>query len=280
MNRYFPVAILLTSFSSFSGLTVAIAKERVSLDYQNVSESLDIVEKTLKAAETNPIGYNSELDRLVENNVRALRDASSHNSSDFVNQELNAIAQASLVTAVLEGELKIETTPPPEPTPEPIQGVAKATIAIVKEFEGFRSSAYLDTDGTPVIGYGQSKINGRKVRLGDRTTETAAHAALVAELEIIQKEILSTVKVDLNDNQLGAVASLSFNTGVNAIKRSTLVRKLNQEDYSGAANEFLRWNKADVRGMRVVMNGLSRRRARERELFLTPVDSQVSDRSL
>lgn len=264
MNRYFPVAILLTSFSSFGGLTVAIAKDRVSLDYQNVSESLDIVEQTLKATETDLIGYNSELDRLVQSNV---------------NRELNAIAQASLVTAVLEGELKIETTPPPEPTPEPaVQGVASATIAIVKEFEGFRSSAYLDTDGTPVIGYGQSRINGRKVRLGDRTTETAAHTALVAELEIIQKEILSTVKVDLNDNQLGAVASLSFNTGVNAIKRSTLLRKLNQKDYSGAANEFLRWNKADVRGMRVVMNGLSRRRARERELFLTPVDSQIGDR--
>ena len=265
MNRYFPVAILLTGFSSFGGLTVAIANEQVSLDYQNVSEGLDIVKQTLKAAETDPIGYNSELNRLVESNV---------------NKELNAIAQASLVTAVLEGELKIETTPPPEPTPEPIQEVSEATIAIVKEFEGFRSSAYLDTDGTPVIGYGQSRINGRKVRLGDRITETAAHTALITDLEVIQKEILSTVKVDLNDNQLGAVASLSFNTGVNAIKRSTLVRKLNQEDYSGAANEFLRWNKADVGGRRVVLNGLSRRRARERELFLAPVDLQVSDRYL
>ncbi len=264
MNKFFHVAILLTSFSSFGGLTVAIANEQVSLDYENDVTDSSIVDRGLKAFEADSIGFDSDLSLLVDSNVH---------------RELNAIAQTSLVTAVLDGKLKSKTAA--KPTTEPtIEAVSETTIAIVKEFEGFRSSAYLDTDGTPVIGYGQSKINGRKVRLGDRISETAAHTALIAELEIIQKEILSTVKVDLNDRQLGAVTSLSFNTGVNAIKKSTLVRKLNQKDYSGAANEFLRWNKADVRGRRVVMNGLSRRRARERELFLTPVDSVVSDRYL
>lgn len=265
MNKYFHAAILLASFSSFGGLTVAIANERVSLDYENrVSNDLNTVEEALKANEIKSIGDNFDLSLLVDGNVH---------------QELNAIVQTSLVTAVLDGKLKTKTAL--KPTPEPtVKAVSEVTIALVKEFEGFRSNAYLDTDGTPVIGYGQSKINGRKVRLGDRISQTAAHTALVAELEIVQKEILSTVKVNLNDHQLGAITSLSFNTGVNAIKKSTLVRKLNQKDYSGAANEFLRWNKADVWGRRVVMNGLSRRRARERELFLTPVEIVVSDRFL
>ena len=258
MNKFFHVAILLTSFSSFGGLTVAIAKEQVSLDYENnVSDSSNAVVRSLKASEAELIGYNADLALLVDSNIH---------------QELNEIAQTSLVTAVLDGKLKTKTAA--KPTPEPtVKTVPETTIAIVKEFEGFRSSAYLDTDGTPVIGYGQSTINGRKVRIGDRISDTAAHVALETELETIQKEILSTVQVDLNDNQLGAITSLSFNTGVHAIQKSTLVRRLNQKDYSGAANEFLRWDKADVWGRRVKMNGLSRRRARERELFLTPVDS-------
>lgn len=266
VNKFFHVAILLTSFSSFGGLTVAIANEQVFLDYENnVLDSSNAVEP-VKASEANLIGYNPDLSQLVAQNVH---------------QELNTIAQTSLVTAVLDGELKTEA--PPKPTVKAVSEstvVSEATIAIVKEFEGFRSSAYLDTDGTPVIGYGQSRINGRKVRLGDRITDTAAHIALETELATIQKEILSTVKVDLNDNQLGAITSLSFNTGVYGIKKSTLVRKLNQKDYSGAANEFLRWDKADLQGRRVKMNGLSRRRAKERQLFLTPVEPVISDRNL
>ena len=254
MNKFFHLAILLTSISSFGGLTVAIANERVSLDYENNAlDSSNLVEPE-KVSETEPILDDFNLSLSVESKIA----------------QFDERAQTSLIKEILNGDFNIEAPS--------IKAVPEATIAIVKEFEGFRSSAYLDTDGTPVIGYGQSKINGRKVRLGDRISDTAAHVALETELATIQQEILSTVKVDLNDHQLGAVTSLSFNTGVHAIKKSTLVRKLNQQDYTGAANEFLRWDKANVRGQRVRMNGLSRRRARERELFLTPVDS-VSDLS-
>ena len=260
MNKYLPVVILLTSISSFGGLTVAIAKEQVSLDHEPKPLNSSKVEPNFSSSATEVINENSELSQAVAQNVH---------------QELNEIAQESLVNAVLEGKLQTKTAPKP-----PEKAVSETTIAIVKEFEGFRSSAYLDTDGTPVIGYGQSRIQGRKVRLGDSISDSAAHAALTAELETIQTEILATVKVDLNSNQLGALASLSFNTGVHAIKKSTLVRKLNQKDYSGAANEFLRWNKADLGGRRVRLEGLSRRRSRERQLFLTPVDSPANSQTV
>ena len=42
------------------------------------------------------------------------------------------------------------------------------TVTLVKELEGFRSYAYIDSDGTTVIGYGMSVIEGKKVKLGDR----------------------------------------------------------------------------------------------------------------
>lgn len=146
--------------------------------------------------------------------------------------------------------------------------VPLAAIALVKEFEGFESHAYIDTDGTPVIGYGLSKIEGISVKIGDRISTEKADAALNAQLQEIQRQLNKSIKVDLNEEQLSALASLSFNVGVNFIQDSTLVRKLNAGDFEGAANEFLRWDQANVGGRLVQMPGLTRRRQAERNLFL------------
>jgi len=147
----------------------------------------------------------------------------------------------------------------------PIPTVA---INLVKEFEGFKNQAYIDTDGTPVIGYGLSKIAGQSVQLGDQISVEQAEQALKHQMEVIQDELQTVIKVKLSDRQLSAIASLAFNAGVNSIKDSTLVRKINTQDYDGAANEFLRWDKANVRGSLVQLPGLSRRRQAERQLFL------------
>ncbi|MEO1671490.1 MAG: lysozyme [Cyanobacteria bacterium J06631_2] len=155
----------------------------------------------------------------------------------------------------------IEQKPRQEPIPE-------MAINIIKEFEGFKDYAYIDTDGTPVIGYGLSKIHGNPVQIGDRISPSQADAALNAHLREIQQELAQVVKVELSEPQLSALASISFNVGVGAIKSSTLLRKINAQDYAGAANEFLRWDKANMRGRLVQLPGLSRRRAAERSLFL------------
>lgn len=157
------------------------------------------------------------------------------------------------------------STTPSHAQPQPIP---KKAIELIKEFEGFAEFAYIDTDGTPVIGYGLSRIKGKSVKMGDRISATQADVALKEELRKIQQQLKSKVTVELNDSQLSALASLSFNTGVNSIAESTLLRKLNAGDYNGAANEFLRWDKANVRGKLVRLPGLTRRRQAERQLFL------------
>lgn len=157
------------------------------------------------------------------------------------------------------------TKTPQELQPKPISATA---INLIKEFEGFESQAYIDTDGTPVIGYGLSKISGEAVQLGDHISPKQADAALNTQLQEIHQELDRAVKVELSDRQLSALASLSFNVGVNAIENSTLIKKLNTGDYTGAANEFLRWDKANIRGRLVQMPGLTRRRQAERQLFL------------
>ena len=164
-------------------------------------------------------------------------------------------------------DLNIETATnsisPPEPPP-----VSDIAINLIKEFEGFESQAYIDTDGTPVIGYGLSKIAGKPVRLGDRISPERADAALKSHLLEINQELAKIVKVKLDEHQKSALASIAFNVGINGIKNSTLIKKINNHDFAGAANEFLRWDKANMRGRLVQLPGLTRRRSAERQLFL------------
>ncbi|MGB5632959.1 MAG: lysozyme [Waterburya sp.] len=170
----------------------------------------------------------------------------------------------SLAINLRNSEIDIAPTPV-KPQPKPVSDIA---INLIKEFEGFKDYAYIDTDGTPVIGYGLSRIAGKPVRIGDRISPTEADTALNNHLEEIHRELDQMVKVSLSEQQLSALASISFNVGINSIKKSTLVKKINEEDYAGAANEFLRWDKANLGGRLVQMPGLTRRRYAERQLFL------------
>jgi lysozyme len=71
------------------------------------------------------------------------------------------------------------------------------------------------------------------------------------------------VLVDLSAPQMAALASLAYNIGINAFRASTLLRKLNAGDTSGAAREFDKWTRGGGR----VLPGLVKRRADERRLF-------------
>lgn len=144
------------------------------------------------------------------------------------------------------------------------------TLNLVKQFEGFSSQAYQDTDGTIVIGHGMPEIKGKEVKMGDRISSAQAETALKQELQKIQQEILSMVKVDLTSNQLSSLVSFSFNIGTKYLADSTLLTKINAGDHDGAANEFIRWNKAHLSGELVPMAGLTRRRTTEKQLFLAP----------
>ena len=155
--------------------------------------------------------------------------------------------------------------------------VLASTIDLVRQHEGFRSYAYIDTSGLPVIGYGQTRINGQTVRMGQYITKAQADVALAEELYHIQRLVLSHVKVELTPHQLGALTSLVYNAGTRVIRQSTLSRKLNAGDYKGAAQEFTRWNKANQGGILVAMPGLTKRRIAEKNLFLTPYTSISSN---
>lgn len=133
----------------------------------------------------------------------------------------------------------------------------------LKRWEGCRLTAYKDIGGIWTIGYGST---GSNVFPGLTITQAEADRLLDQDLVRFEKTVNENVRVPINQNQYDALVSLSYNIGTTAFSRSTVLRRLNEGDYEGAADAILWWNK--VKGK--VIKGLVNRRKAERELFLTP----------
>ena len=133
-------------------------------------------------------------------------------------------------------------------------------IGLLVHFEGFRDKAYRDSAGVWTIGYGSTK----GVHAGQRITRDQAAIRLADDVAKAEADVSLLVNVPLTQGQFDALVSFVYNLGAGALARSTLIRRLNSGDYSGAADEFMKWVKAGGRRLQ----GLVRRRAAERALFL------------
>ncbi len=126
----------------------------------------------------------------------------------------------------------------------------------------FNRTPYQDAAGFWTIGYGHKLKGGEWY---DAIDEAKATSLLAADVRDAEDAVNSLVSVDLNQSEFDALVSFTFNVGSGALRRSTLLAKLNADDAAGAAAEFARWNKAGGR-VDVV---LAERREREAELFNT-----------
>lgn len=139
-------------------------------------------------------------------------------------------------------------------------------IALIKQFEGCKLTAYQDSVGVWTIGYGWTQpVDGKPIRAGMTIKQETAERLLKTGLLSYESDVSRLVKVGLTQWQFDALVSFTYNLGARSLSTSTLLRKLNAGDYAGAADEFLRWNKAGGK----VLNGLTRRREAERALFLS-----------
>ncbi|HAV1453484.1 TPA: lysozyme [Enterobacter hormaechei subsp. steigerwaltii] len=139
-------------------------------------------------------------------------------------------------------------------------------IALIKEFEGCKLTAYQDSVGVWTIGYGWTQpVDGKPIRAGMTIKQETAERLLKTGLVSYESDVSRLVKVSLTQGQFDALVSFTYNLGARSLSTSTLLRKLNAGDYATAADEFLRWNKAGGK----VLNGLTRRREAERALFLS-----------
>jgi lysozyme len=157
--------------------------------------------------------------------------------------------------------------------------ISEAGIQLIKSFEGCHNSPYKCPATLWTIGYGRV-LYPDQARL--KTDERASYplrsehnrlwnadeidALLEADLDRFSAGVrrLCPAAVD-SQCRLDALVSFAFNVGLGNLQSSTLRMKFNRADYSGAAEEFLKWNKAGGK----VLNGLVRRREAERALFLS-----------
>lgn len=139
--------------------------------------------------------------------------------------------------------------------------VSNNGINLVKRFEGLELKAYRDSVGILTIGYGHTLA----VKAADMITGAQADAFLREDLQVAELIVNTNVKVKLTQGQFDALVSFVFNLGSGNFVKSTLIKKLNAGDYAGAADEFRKWVNAGGKKL----PGLVKRRAAEREVFLT-----------
>jgi lysozyme len=143
-----------------------------------------------------------------------------------------------------------------------------AGIELVKSFEGLKLTSYLCPAGVPTIGYGTTRINNRRVTLGTTITMVQAEEYLRADLNVFANGARNLLRVPLNENQFSALVSFAYNVGLSALRRSTLLKIVNSNPNDGRIRlEFLKWNRANG----VVLNGLTRRRTAEANLYFNKI---------
>ncbi len=150
--------------------------------------------------------------------------------------------------------------------------VPQAAIDLAKRFEGFhrvpradpgRAHPYVCPAGYWTIGYGH--LCDPKHR---PIMEAEAESYLAADLKTALNATLRYCPVLATEpeERLAAIVDFTFNLGAGRLQTSTLRRRINQRDWSGAATELRRW----VYGGGKVLAGLVARR--EAEVMLVAAD--------
>lgn len=150
--------------------------------------------------------------------------------------------------------------------------ISQQLINLVEQSEGYSATPYKDTNGKPTIGYGFTHYpSGRIVTMDDAPIDRA-HADDILEqlLEQFIKGVNALVP-DCNQNQKDALIDFAYNEGLGNLKSSTMLKTILINPNDGNIRlQFSRWM-YDEGGHKEP--GLVARRAREAELYFTPVEN-------
>ena len=140
-------------------------------------------------------------------------------------------------------------------------------VSLIKSFEGCRLKAYKCPAGVWTIGYGHTA----GVKEGDTITQETADDYLRNDLEKYEKAVQNYDGIyHFNQNQFDALVSFTYNCGVGNLKNLT---QSGRRTLAQISVRLPLYNKAGG----VVLRGLQRRRAAEKDLFDTPIKSNKTD---
>jgi len=134
--------------------------------------------------------------------------------------------------------------------------LSATTLVGIAIHEGFQPKAYTPVAGdVPTIGFGTTE----NVKLGDTITVERALVKLLQDASKFEQAVKRCAPVPMHPYEFAAFVSLAYNIGEGAFCRSTLVKKLNAQDYDGACKEILKWDRFKGKPLA----GLTKRRQAE-----------------
>jgi lysozyme len=143
-----------------------------------------------------------------------------------------------------------------------------AGVALTRQFEGLRLTAYQDSRGVWTIGYGHT---GPDVHAGLTITEPEAQALLRRDLAASEQCVNAAVTGAIAQHHFDALVDFTFNLGCTSLRQSSLLRLVNAGDLEAAAREFAKW--VNVNGKPLA--GLVRRRTAEAAMFASTQPKQI-----
>lgn len=151
--------------------------------------------------------------------------------------------------------------------------INKASLDLIREFEGCYLKAYKCPAGVWTISYGETgtfTLTGQKIQEGLTVTQEQADKSFLMTLD--KKGYIDAVDrlgIKFNENQRGALVSFCYNLGT-GIFTGNLLKAIKDENWVSVTSQMLLYNKCRVNGKLTVLRGLDRRRKAEVKLFLTP----------
>ena len=136
---------------------------------------------------------------------------------------------------------------------------------LIYGFEGVSLKAYLDVAGVPTIGVGFTYYpGGEKVKLGDTITQAQCDTIFNTIITSYEDAVNNSVKVIIGQNQFNSLVSFSFNVGIGALAKSTLLKRINSKTSPELIKQaFLMWDEASGK----INDDLLKRRTREADLY-------------
>jgi lysozyme len=156
--------------------------------------------------------------------------------------------------------------------------ISNNCIKAISHHEGVRQKPYRDSVYLWTVGVGHLMYDSQArlpvdqraaIELLPQDNRTFSmeevNAILRTDLARFERGVTTFCPVPLTQGNFDGLVSFAFNVGLGTLQRSTLRQKVLRGDIQGAADEFLKYNKAGGK----VLKGLVTRRNDERALFLS-----------
>lgn len=139
-------------------------------------------------------------------------------------------------------------------------------LNFIKSFEGCVLNPYLDTTGTPTIGWGMTYYpdSDKYVTLQDSPlTQAQADAYFVEMVKPYEEAVSESCTIFLTQNQFNALTDFAYNLGVGALKSSVLIEHINS--HCMVESDFTEYDHANGKVSEVLL----KRRQAEFSLFVS-----------